>query len=294
MKKVILLLFSVCLFSACSQQPECNDDEAKELVLGIMKDYISEDVDEGTLQYLYSVLVQSSGIQYSDYNFKGVSKISQGEIAANKILLFKSGGFVLENVRVISKDDNLKKCTCKAELDFSEAENEKLETGLINIGLKGLVEANDQTVAVDYTLQTTEDGDLYAELRQNEDFMSTFITYSFFKKLIAKNTLLPNKVNYGKIYSYFAHFGGDCGYEIRFKIAPNHQVEGVYIQECAGDVGGFKTAFEGVFKNEQIKTTLNNRKFVFKFTVDKMQLVDENGNSDDFQLNSRDIESLNE
>lgn len=174
MKRIILLSLLLITICSCSKQPQCNDEDSKALVLDILNDNTKADFNLS----LYNIIA---------HEFK-VSP-NKDRITANRINLYKGGGAVIKSVRTIDQNEELKTCECVGEFDLSKKEIETIRNYIKDHDLYQLDNIYNDTegMPISYSLQITDDGDLYAEVEVTQDHLGAFMAYSAIKELISED-----------------------------------------------------------------------------------------------------------
>lgn len=146
MRKIILSILMVLLISSCNKQPECSGSDVKNTLFSIVKEEIVKEYENG---YFNKKWDYSSVKDYAkDNNFNVNNFIEEKKIELKKeAKLFaeqkiKETTIELDAVRFLSKEEDLKKCSCTADLIIDRERETKIE----------------------YTAQYTEEGKVYVEL----------------------------------------------------------------------------------------------------------------------------------
>ena len=146
MKKIIILIVTIILITSCNNQPECSSAEVKRTLFSIVKEqlvkeykntYFNQKWDYSSLR-AYS---KDNGLNQEDFLSQKRIELNEearifAENAVNKTKL------ELDAVRLLEKEEELKKCKCVADLVVDREESNKIE----------------------YTAQLTEDNKVYVEL----------------------------------------------------------------------------------------------------------------------------------
>lgn len=146
MRKIILSISMVALMSSCNKQPECSGSDVKKTLFSIVKEQIIKEYEN---EYFnknwdyssYRAYAKDNGLNIND--FVEEKKINL-KIEAKKIAkeLIDETTLELDGVRFLSKEENLKKCECTADLIVDREKETK----------------------INYSAQYTEDGKVYVEL----------------------------------------------------------------------------------------------------------------------------------
>ena len=208
MKKVILIISiaGIVLLNSCSNQPECNSNEAKKLVLDIVNDNINMDVNARTYRFMlkYEIIASQFGLKKN--------QIKKERIKTNKFLFFKNGSGIVDAVRTTSKEDKLNSCSCEGEVTLSEEAFDNLKKRIFEINPDGSFNFSqlreNLRVEISYDLQITNDGELYAEVNLDEKLADVFFVFSVIKELIseAENRVFEN--------TFYQSSSGESGYLI--------------------------------------------------------------------------------
>ena len=212
MKKIILIvsIAGVVFLSSCSNQLDCNSDEAKQAVLDILSDSINEDDWEYLL--IYSTLSGS-------FSLAGLGEIKLGNLERkqNKFSFFKGGDGIIESVETVKKSEKQKKCVCKGGLDISEEAYERWEEELIGKLHPDIYDEifseneDEEEIPITYNLEITDDGELQTEVYINRDHKTVYALYSIFNNLAKSNEDDENRVFENTFYQSSS---GESGYLI--------------------------------------------------------------------------------
>ncbi len=261
--KNTLIALSFLLLYSCSNQPECNSDEAKELVLDILSDN-SEIETIGSNSYGHDLntirYMQTASTLLSNLGLKELGPLigKKERINANKFLFFKGGAGTIETVRTLNKNEDLKTCECEGEIMFSEEEMKKTQKAFLEIDSEIHINSENISSTISYNLQITDEGLLYVEVDVTDEQIFIFMTYSVFQEIInAKKNSFPNKIDFSKKY-YFDAGTEDCSYEIVFNIDEDKQVNGSRTQKCYFDDNEKRENFKGQLKDKTIYAKQTN------------------------------------
>lgn len=146
MRKIFLSILMIALMSSCNKQPECSGSDVKNTLFSIVKEEIIKEYENG---YFNKEWDYSSIKDYAKDNNLNVNNfIEEKKIELKKeAKLFaeqklKETSIELDAVRFLSKEEDLKKCRCTADLIIDRERETKIE----------------------YTAQYTEEGKVYVEL----------------------------------------------------------------------------------------------------------------------------------
>ena len=144
MKKLILIGFVPLLFS-CSNQPECDDSDVKDIVKEI---YIDDYRGLLEKKYINNNYNRNDIYQFAKENNKDYDELNEEILASLKkeSSLFSDSiisvsKIEVNGIRLLDKNEKIKKCECAAELIL-----------------------DDENYDIEYSAQHTEDGKIYVEL----------------------------------------------------------------------------------------------------------------------------------
>jgi predicted class III extradiol MEMO1 family dioxygenase len=160
MKKIVATILVMLCFvslSACAKAPRCADNQVKKLILDICSKKVTDDFDAKIIADMDSSHYNLSAVDqkiakdaYNKYITRGdkneilndIKKCSVPQIK-EKIKTFEENrnGLSLESIRIVSTDNNIKKCSCEADLVIDK----------------------DNKKQITYNAQKTEDGKLRVE-----------------------------------------------------------------------------------------------------------------------------------
>jgi len=175
----------ISLATSCNNSDfNCNSEIAKQTVKEIWKDFESEN------SFSYRLL----------------------GLKTNEVSTFIDNYMKIEQVRTISKDEDLKRCQCAGKVVFDIPEDLKMkianiknEGGLMDYAMMEAYTA-ENGIDIEYTVQQTEDGDIYAETYQIENLGEIIM---FYRDLINAHQNVNRK---GEVIVWTpveAGFGGD-------------------------------------------------------------------------------------
>ena len=162
------LIFVFLLNSCSSEQPKCDGSDVKEVLFDIVKEKLQEQLEEDYFQenYNYSDIrnyARDNSLDVDKVNEEIENKIKR-EAREYSISKLSNAKFHLNGIRMLSIEENLKKCDCAAELiiDNIEPADKDLTSILENV----LRMRKDITsgMEIKYTAQYTEDDKVYVEL----------------------------------------------------------------------------------------------------------------------------------
>lgn len=162
--QLILILLSI-LFMSCEKQPNCSDSEVKLTALELAEELIVKELaSEDFINQNFRVKPNANIILYADNIGENAfrNELSEGieneykngteektvytESIQKAITQYKDLQANLNNVRISSKDDVLRKCSCDATLEFN----------------------NGKSFEVFYTVQLNDNEETFVELSINE------------------------------------------------------------------------------------------------------------------------------
>ncbi len=173
MKKLILTTLVGCIFilNSCSNQPNCSDSETKEIAFGLTKEiFLTEfafqsfveanplhdwargkDMNDPDVKNMFNKVMDlsmtngqgvRSEIKEAINNTTSELKYYEKHIE-NAKKQFSSLNPEILNIRISNKEEELKKCTCEAELSLN----------------------NGNSVSLLYNVQINEEGETFVELQ---------------------------------------------------------------------------------------------------------------------------------
>jgi hypothetical protein len=159
MKKhlIKISILSLILFCSCSKQPECSNEEAKKTAIELSQEILLTDLafKEFVKKERFNLLLDIKTEKYflnakNDIQNEIKSKIQNVESDSTiytkyvdrTIEFFNELSPELNNIRTSNKNEEIKKCFCQAELNFN----------------------NGDSIDIEYTVQTTEEGETYVEV----------------------------------------------------------------------------------------------------------------------------------
>lgn len=195
MKKIsqlpILFASLALLFSSCEKQPECNDPVVKSMVLDILK----EDLDK------QEIIFNQLGI----YNFQ--------EYSDN----FFASMVEVKSVRTTDKNEDLKSCECEAEIEMLSQEGLEPYKQRLFESVPEFMEILTSDVPLNYSIQMTEDDELYVETEiPTDDLYSNFLGYFY---------LSLNEAEANSDFEDFIDTSIETSEEYRFKMITEKTVE---------------------------------------------------------------------
>jgi hypothetical protein len=165
MKKYILSFLVISIFTSCSKQPKCDNEESTKLA----KSLIVQEMKEKT----------------------GMALSMFGVDADENLEKFVNENIELINVRTNDKDEDLKKCGCSSQISFKFSDDfiEKLqEKGKGNFMVNIIKKMMTQKIDYNYTLQIiNKNEELFIEgIVPSEELQGVFTNYLMYAPLLKK------------------------------------------------------------------------------------------------------------
>lgn len=192
-KFTLLIILSSIIFSSCSNQPDCDDEES----INLAKSLITQELKE------------KSGISLSMFGIEDDGSIDK----------FVDENIELVSIRPTEKDEELNKCSCATQISFKFPEEfiRKLEEhSKENILITAINKIMTQKLDYDYTLQKIK--------KDDQLLVEGFVPIEELQTILMNYALIQNAINEENVNNEEETMSEDFSNE-KFSVIDNSDIE---------------------------------------------------------------------